>query len=65
MARKNNIVQGINPPSNTWKLTCNFPIKSFNHSKNEASKYHLDTLYVQGRKLGHCFKYGDKYMSGH
>jgi hypothetical protein len=65
LTKKTRSLQRSNPPFHSGRIPGNVPSKYFGPSRTEGVKPLSDSLYEQRKKLGQCFKCGDKYMPGH
>ena len=65
LTKKTRSLQRSNPPLHSGRIPGNVPLKYFGSSRTEGVKPPSDSLYEQQKRLGQCFRCGDKYMSRH
>jgi hypothetical protein len=65
LTKKTRSLQRSHPPLHNGRIPCNVPSKYFSSSRTEGVKPPSDSLYEQRKRLGQCFRCGDKYMPGH
>ena len=65
LTRRSRPVQRSGTIFNNGRMASNAPATVFNPNQMEGTRPHSDSLFEQRKRLGQCFKYGDKYTPGH
>ncbi|XP_073268339.1 uncharacterized protein [Populus alba] len=65
LSRRSRPVQHSNITFNNGRVMSNTPSPAFNPNRMEGGRPKPDSLFEQRKRLGQCFKCGDKYTSGH
>jgi hypothetical protein len=65
LTRRSRPVQHSNTTFNNGRVTSNAPPTAFNPNRMEGGRTHSDSLFEQRKRLGQCFKCGDKHTPGH
>jgi len=65
LTRRSRPVQRSNTIFNNGRMSNNASSTVFSPNRMEGEKPHSDSLFEQRKRLGQCFKCGDKYTPGH
>ena len=65
LSRKSRPVQRSNMTFNHGKVSSNTTYPAYNPNRMEGGRPNADSLFEQRKRLGQCFKCGDKYTPGH